>query len=421
MQFKVFTPTEYIEFLNEGLKDFSAVLEGEVSEYKVSQNKWIFFKLKDEYSTIECFAVKFQIRIPPIEDGMRVRLFGIPRVYPKSGRFSLYVQWIEVQGEGSLQKAFELLKEELKKEGLFLEERKREIPQFPKRIGLITSKESAAFKDFIKVLKHRFGGIDIYLYDVSVQGEGSVLEIVEAFEYFNKNQEKLKLDLIVLTRGGGSLEDLQSFNSKEVAYAVFGSLVPVVCGVGHERDVSIADLVADKRASTPSNAAELISPQREDLILHIKNQVKKIEEILKKRVLVKKEEINGLVFILNSFLSEKIEAFNFQKERIVNAFLMFFQEQKFKLSKAKSMLDLCLKKVNESLIIQKSQLESFLRLIESFNPQNVLKRGYGIVKSENKVVSSVKKIRKGDEVEIFLKDGSFDSMVKKMIHLMTIN
>ncbi len=412
MQFKVFSPTEYLEFLNEGLKDFSAVVEGEVSEYRISQNKWIFFKIKDEYSTIECFAVKFQVKIPPIEDGMKVRLFGIPRIYPKSGRFSLYVQWLEATGEGSLQKAFELLKAELQKEGLFLVDRKREIPKFPKRIGLITSKESAAYKDFIKVLKERFGGIEIYLYDVAVQGESSITEIVEVFDYFNKNQKKLNLDLIVLTRGGGSLEDLQSFNSKEVAYAVFSSLVPVVCGVGHERDVSIADLVADKRASTPSNAAELISPQRNDLILHINNLSSKIEGMLKEILQEKREGISSQVFILNGFLTEKIEAFKLARERLINAFSAFFQNKKFQFEKAKSMLDLCLKKLNERFIIQKSKLDSFLRLIESYNPKSVLKRGYSIVQSKKGIVSSVKNVKKGDEINILLKDGSLNSKVK---------
>jgi exodeoxyribonuclease VII large subunit len=407
MKFKVLTPTEYTEILNEGLADFSAVLEGEISEYKINQGKWIFFKIKDKDSILDCFSTSFQIKTP-LEDGMQVRLYGTPKIYPKSGRFSLTVSWVEASGEGALKRAFELLKEEMEREGLFSLSRKREIPKFPNKIGLIASKESAAYKDFLKVLSERFP-MEISLFNVSVQGENSISEIVSAFEYFNDNKEKLGLDLIVLTRGGGSLEDLKSFNSREVAYAVFGSLVPVVCGVGHEQDVSLADYVSDLRASTPSNAAELISPQKKDILENIENKKEKIEKLfLEKKAdfdvdfnLYKinknfefftksvKSEIDKKTKILEEFIQFKIKIFSSLYQSFLNAFKIF--EQK--------------------LLMKKYELDSLKKLLESFSPKNILKRGYSIVRLDGKLVSSIKNIKKKDKVKISLSDGEFSSEV----------
>ncbi len=408
MQFKVFTPTQYIEILNEGLSNYSAVLEGEISEYKVSQGKWIFFKIKDEDSVLDCFSTVFQLKTP-LEDGMQVRLYGTPKIHAKSGRFSLNVAWAEASGEGALKRAFELLREELKREGLFSLSRKREIPKFPNKIGIIASKESAAYKDFKKVLSERFGGMKLYLYDVSVQGENSITEIVEAFKYFNK--EKEGLDLIVLTRGGGSLEDLKSFNSREVAYAVFGSLVPVVCGVGHEQDVSLADYVADLRASTPSNAAELVSPQRKDILTHIDGRIYKINSLMENLINEKKATINGFVFELERFLSSKINDFKNTYARLLSGF-KFFEE---KINSHKENIDRILKynlKIfEERLIIQKSKINDITRLLCSLSPNGILKRGYSIVKVKGKVVKSIKNIKKKDLVSVNLYDGKFTSKV----------
>ncbi|MEK7098035.1 MAG: exodeoxyribonuclease VII large subunit, partial [Patescibacteria group bacterium] len=207
-----------MEYLNGALYERDAVVEGEISEYKINQGKWIFFKIKDEDSVLDCFGIVFKLKLS-LEDGMRVRLYGRPRVYTKTGKLSMNVEWVEPIGEGALKRAYELLKAELEKEGLFARERKRPIPRFPSRIGLIASKESAAYGDFVKILKARFGGIEIYLFHTPVQGAEAVLSITEAFAYFNAHQKELNLDLIVLVRGGGSWEDLAAFNSREVAYA----------------------------------------------------------------------------------------------------------------------------------------------------------------------------------------------------------
>ncbi len=410
MQYKIFTPTEYIEVLNGGLSDYSAVLEGEISEYKVSQGKWIFFKVKDESSVLDCFSTVFQLKTP-LEDGMQVRLYGTPKIHAKSGRFSLNVAWVEASGEGALKRAFELLKIELQKEGLFSLSRKREIPKFPKKIGIISSKDSAAHKDFVKVLKERFGGMELYLYDVSVQGESSVFEIQEAFEYFNQNQKKLNLDIVVLTRGGGSLEDLKSFNSREVAYSIFASQIPVVCGVGHEQDTTIADMVADLRASTPSNAAELISPQREDVLSYLDVEIYKMDSSLKSLLSDSKEKVNNFVFLLGGFLSEKVSDFKNTYTRFLSEFKFFqssINEYKIKIDDFSKR---GLKVVKEMIIIQKSELETFLRVLNGYNPNKVLKRGYSIVRKNGKIVSDVRDLKNGDDINITLKKGEVRSKV----------
>lgn len=413
MNLKIFSPTEYIQILNENLQDFSAVIEGEISEYKVNQGKWIFFKIKDENSVLECFSTIFQLKTP-LEDGMQVRLFGRPAIYAKSGRFSLNVQWAEPSGEGSLKRAFELLKKELEKEGMFSLSRKRKIPKFPNRIGLVASKESAAYKDFIKVLNARFGGIEIYLYHTLVQGEGSVESITSAFEYFNEKQDELQLDLVCLIRGGGSLEDLKSFNSREVAYAVFGSLTPVVCGVGHEQDVSIADLIADVRASTPSNAAELIAPQRDDVISDINGKMYGVDAKLGNLLSGAENKVNIFIGVLDSFILTKINDFKNKHLSMLSHLNIFEERMTSRKIQVNNFSKMSLKIFSEKVTIQKANIDGFIRLLNNLSPNAVLKRGYSIASIGGKIISKIGDIQESDIVNIKVSDGEFDSKVLKI-------
>ncbi|MSU75194.1 MAG: exodeoxyribonuclease VII large subunit [Candidatus Magasanikbacteria bacterium] len=237
------------------------IIEGEVSQYKISQGKWIFFDLKDATSCLNCFSTVFMVK-QPLEDGMRVRVSGYPKIHEKSGRFSFTVQFVEAIGVGSLQRAYQLLKAKLQGEGLFGPERKRALPRFPARIGVVASGDSAAWGDFKRIVNNRWGGVELVLRHVAVQGEQAVADVVAAFREFNESAELC--DVLVVIRGGGSLGDLAAFNSEEVVRAIYTSRIPVVSGVGHERDESLADLVADARASTPSNAAERVVPERRE-------------------------------------------------------------------------------------------------------------------------------------------------------------
>ena len=359
-----------------------------MSEYRVNQGKWVFFKIKDENAVLDCFGVVFKLKFP-LEDGMRVRLYVRPSIYAKSGKFSITVEWVEPVGEGALKRAFELLKAELEKEGLFARERKRAIPRFPKRIGLITSREAAAYKDFIKVLQHRFGGIEIYFYHAQVQGAEAIADVARAFEYFNAHQSELQLDAVVLISGGGAMEDLAAFNSRETAYAIFGSLAPVVVGVGHEQDVTIADFVADVRASTPSNAAELIAPQRESVAREVAEMASALErgvETLRQNSL---RRVDLSVMALDRYTLGRVHSL----------------ESVFK------KLALHLNFFGEKITMQKSKIDNFARLIKSFSPQAVLERGYAVVRKEGRVISSVNDLKARDVIGLRLKDGEIGAEV----------
>jgi exodeoxyribonuclease VII large subunit len=252
-------------------------VEGEVSNFKITQNRFVWFELKDEKSYVSCFLMVFNLRVQ-LEDGMKVQIIGSPGLFTKSGRFHFSVKDIKLIGEGTLKKEYELLKKKLEKEGLFAIERKRQLARFTERIGLITSPDAAAYTDVMRILKNRWAGLEIYFYPVSVQGQTAINDILSAFEHFNNHQ--YNLDAIILTRGGGSMEDLWAFNTEEVCRAVFGSKVPVVSAVGHERDVTLVDFVADVRAATPSNSAELVVPHKEDVIFQINSLLERQEKSL---------------------------------------------------------------------------------------------------------------------------------------------
>ncbi len=261
---RVLSVTEFIHIINELVHIEELVVEGEVSQFSVRGQQWVFFSLKDEQSVLECFSVAYRINVP-IDNGMKVRVHGYPSIHGRSGRFRFTVMRIEPVGEGALLKAYCALKKKLEGEGLFALERKRPLPQYPMRVGFIGSAQSAAYTDFLRIAGNRWGGSEVQLYDVRVQGETAVEEIITALQFFNKLQVMhtgRAPEVVVLARGGGSLEDLHAFNDERVARAIYGSLIPVVVGVGHEKDESLADFVADVRASTPSNGAERVFPDR---------------------------------------------------------------------------------------------------------------------------------------------------------------
>lgn len=237
------------------------VVEGEVAGFKLNKGKFIFFDIKDAEGSLNCFMMAFQLGIA-LEDGMRVRVVAKPSL-TKWGKFSLTVRSVQPVGEGSLKRAFELLKTKLDKEGLFNPERKRALPAMPTRVGVISSTGAAGYADFLKILNNRWQGVEVHVADVQVQGEAAPGQIVRAVEYFN--EMKQPVEVLVIIRGGGSQDDLAAFNDERLVRAIAASRTPTLVGVGHEVDVSLADLAADVRAATPSNAAEILVPDRRDL------------------------------------------------------------------------------------------------------------------------------------------------------------
>lgn len=267
----VLNVSQFLAALNQTLEYAytSIQVEGEVSSFKVNQGKFVFFDLKDDSSTVGCFMTVWQLRTP-IEDGMKVIVTATPKVTPW-GKFSLTVQHIKPSGEGSLKKSFELLRAKLEKEGLFAVERKRVLPEIPERVGIITSTGAAGFVDFCKILDDRWGGLDVQVAHTQVQGDVAADQMIRALDYFNTQAHTV--DVVVLIRGGGSADDLSAYNDEKLVRAIAASRIPTMVGVGHEVDVSLADMVADVRAATPSNAAQLLVPDRREIIVMMQHRL----------------------------------------------------------------------------------------------------------------------------------------------------
>lgn len=345
-------------------------VEGEISNFRSPASGHFYFTLKDEKSELRCVSfkgnnekIKFDIK-----DGMHVVCNGKVSVYEKQGAYQLYVSKIEPKGIGALQLAFEQLKERLFKEGLFDESRKKPIPGLPDRIGIVTSPTGAAIRDVLNVLKRRFPNVEIIINPVKVQGEGAKEEIAQAIGDFNKLDN---VDVIILCRGGGSLEDLWAFNEEIVARAVYNSRIPTISAVGHEIDWLITDFVADLRAATPSAAAELVIPEKSDLVEALKGIEKRLKEFPLNRVREFEQRLDDIERDLGLRFRHYIE----------------LKEGDFKL-------------VSEKLGI--------------LSPLGILGRGYSITFKlpDRKIIKNSKDIKKGDLIETMVSKGSFTSRIE---------
>lgn len=267
----IFQVSEALAVINQTLDyAYPAIsVQGEVSSFKINQGKWVFFDLKDEEGTISCFlglsALNTELR-----DGMQIIIRAKPTV-TKWGKFSLTVQRLQPIGEGSIKKAFDLLKNKLMSEGLFASEKKRSLPYLPNAIGVISSIDAAGYRDFIKVISARFPGLNIKTYHTQVQGLDAPVQIIQGIEYFNELSNPP--EVLAIIRGGGSADDLAAFNDETLIRKIASSRIPIITGIGHEVDVTLADLTADLRASTPSNAAELLVPDRRELVSDIDHRL----------------------------------------------------------------------------------------------------------------------------------------------------
>lgn len=308
LQTMIYEVSDLVASLNQTLEyayPFVEV-EGEVAEYKTSQDKWVYFKLKDSSATIDCFMTVWQLRFP-IENGMTVIVKANTKI-TKWGKFSLTVQAVRPSGEGSIKKSYEALKIKLEKEGLFAVERKRPLPQSPQDIAVISSVQAAGYADFIKILDDRWGGVKVSVAQVQVQGDGAADQIIRAIEYFN--QLEVLPQAIVIVRGGGSADDLSTYNDEKLVRAIASSRVPTLVGVGHETDQSLSDLAADVSAATPSNAAQLLVPDKNEIIRAISYQIRslfpRIENILAKTLSENEILILGALEKINTKTDEKL-------------------------------------------------------------------------------------------------------------------
>ncbi len=266
--------SEFVALTNQTLEYAypSVMVEGEISSFKVNQGKYVFFDIKDSDASVGCFMTVWQLRLP-LEDGMKVVVKASPKL-TKWGKFSLTVSAVRPSGEGAIKKSFELLKAKLTNEGLFASERKRTLPPIPSKVAVITSTQAAGYADFVKIVNERWGGLAIDVAHVQVQGDVAPDQIIRAINYFNQ-QETLS-DVLVIIRGGGSAEDLAAFNDEPLVRAVSTSRIPTLIGVGHETDESLAELAADMRASTPSNVAQILVPDKREILRAVRSQVKSL-------------------------------------------------------------------------------------------------------------------------------------------------
>lgn len=362
----VFTVGEFVSVLNQTLEYAypNVTVTGEVANFKISKNKWVYFDLKDETASVRFFGTTYQLP-GPIEDGMLLVVRGVPKLHPLYG-FSVTVQSMRPSGKGSIKKAAALLEAKLRAEGLFELERKRPLPYCPTNIALITSGESAAYHDFMKILNARWGGVHISHIDVQVQGEAAVDQIVNAIR--QANELPTIPEMIILIRGGGSADDLQAFSTEQVTRAVAGSRVPTLVAIGHEIDISLAELAADVHASTPSNAAELMVPDRKAIM----------QQVQSRRQLLHRESVRIFQEAENSLVVKK--------ERLLYSSSAVFSRAK------------------EQLVLQS-------KILAAYNPDIILRRGYALVRRGESIVHTTNDISIGQAITIQLDDGTIDANV----------
>jgi len=386
--------TQDIKLILENALDYVWV-EGEVSGMSRISTGTVFFTLKDERAQLKCvlffntaLSLKFQIK-----NGIKIIVFGHIGVYERSGNYQLYVEKIEPLGVGSLQLALEQLKIKLEKEGLFDPGHKKPIPYLPSCIGIVTSATGAAIKDILKVIDRRFRDVEIIINPVRVQGEGAKEDIAEAIRDFNRFG---KVEVIILARGGGSIEDLWAFNEEQVAYAVYNSRIPIICAVGHERDVTISDLVADLRAPTPSVAAELVLPKKEDLRQAVEDYLGRLNFNIR----------HTLELSANQFRTA------YKKLQLLNPVLRipYYRQRLVDLNRQLGM------SIKNFIGLRAARFQKVIEKLETLSPLGILSRGYSITFKlpEEKIIKDAGALSKGDIIKTKLHKGEIVSEVQEV-------
>lgn len=442
---KVYSVSEFNRAVKESLEDQypDVWIEGELSNYRgVATSGHCYFSLKDEGAQIDIVAfrgvmssLKFKL-----QDGLKLLLLGRASLYPQRGRFQVIATLIEPRGIGALQMAFEQLKKKLEKEGLFDPSRKKPIPFLPQKIGIVTSPTGAAIRDILNVIHRRFTNVEILIYPVKVQGEGAKEEIVEGIKYLN--EQGLDLDVLLVGRGGGSIEDLWAFNEEIVARAIVKSKIPVISCVGHEIDFTIADFVADLRAPTPSAAAELVVKNKLELQSVLGNHFARLEQTVLSSIHFFYEQLKSLTRV--PMFARPKEIFEGRTQIIDDLWERLDRSLKSHLEKCQNHVELFRSKVAllspKSVLKEKEQLlrSEFEKCLNAFNqkqqklqeklkvlagqleamsPLAVLSRGYAIAWScpENKILKSALQVAVHDSVRVKLHQGEFKAMVQETI------
>lgn len=358
--------SDFVALLNQTMEYAypGVVITGELANLRVSKNRWVYFDLKDENSSVKFFGTIYQLP-GPLEDGMILKVRGTPKLHNLYG-FSVTVMSIQPAGEGTIKRAAELLQAKLSAEGLFDQARKRALPYPPQRIGLIASGQSAAYADFIKILHARWRGVMVDHIDVQVQGEPAVGQIMAAIEQFNRLADTP--DVLVLIRGGGSPEDLAAFSSEQVTRAVAASRIVTLVAIGHEVDISLAELAADQRGSTPSNAAELLVPDRNQVLSSLVANSERLQQLGQRRL---------------ELASERLKLQHEQLDRSVGV---------------------AMEQAMAALLSQR-------KLLTALSPEAILQRGYALIRKNGSVVRHANQLQTADSVSLQLSDGTIQAVI----------
>ena len=398
-EIKYYTVSQYNESIKRFIDSVEACqnvhIKGEISNYKGATRGHLYFTLKDEESRIN--AVMFSSAADKLEftpkDGDAVLVDGRISVYPQSGQYQVYINKMVLDGQGDLLKKLEELKKKLQAEGLFDEEHKQAIPKYPLKIGVVTAPNKAAKSDIISTIKRRFPICEVILFPAIVQGENAKESIVKMIE--EANDPKYEIDTLIVGRGGGSIEDLWAFNEEIVARAIYNSKIPIISAVGHETDFTIADLVADKRAPTPTGAAEMAVPN----IIEVQNNINQYNIRVN-------EYINNMIKLLKQQLDK------YKTSYVLSNPLAPFEIKTQKLDGLYDRLNTYIKDI--LLIKYKNNLELYINKIELLNPLNILKKGYSISTINNKPIKTIKDVKKDDNITIKVIDGEITSVVKEI-------
>lgn len=343
----------------------NVTVTGEISNLKYHSSGHVYFSINDEKSKINCFFPASYVKNLSYElgDGLEVVINGYINVYKKGGTYTLFVRTVTVSGEGNLAMAFQFLKDKLSKEGLFDPAHKKSIPAFPRKIGIVTSATGAAVQDILKIITSRNNLVDIIIFPVQVQGEGAAQDITRTIEMIGNNPGFADIDTLIVGRGGGSAEDLWAFNEEIVARAVYSCPVPVISAVGHEIDFTISDFVADRRAETPTAAAEMAVPDLREIRLNLEKSRSELLTRLKEKLKTDSLMMDNCILNMKSTLERKISDYG-------------------------------------------HKLETYRLFLEENNPVSILKKGYSILEDmTGKVISSVNEVKKGEVYFLYMKDG----------------
>ena len=371
----------------------NVMVKGEVSNFKIHSSGNVYLSLKDKDSKVNCIILRRNFaQDMATKDGTKIIASGSVRVYERDGAYQLYINSVEVEGMGNLYYQYLQMKERLEKEGLFSPMHKKKIPRFPKVIGVITSPTGSVIRDIINVVSRRYPRVEIKLFPVLVQGERSEESLIRALDFFNRRDD---IDTIIIGRGGGSLEELWSFNSEALARKIFDSKIPIISAVGHETDYTICDFVADLRAPTPSSAAELATPDLKDLLASQDILVKRMSRAVSNKIEIERQKVSRSIEKTHTIV---------QKDMIDMSYVRLDRIQERMAAS-----------IDRRMVDYKNKLSLIGVSMGNLNPFSVMDRGYSVVESSGGLVQKTTDVELGEDIDILLSDGSLRCQVKEKI------